>query len=367
MNLEQKANSAFDALVVDDLPAYIAHQYTQVVSVSIAKRVTGTLPAHLREASEGLAEVFCLTDPSRTDNPIVFASDEFHRTTQYGMGYVLGRNCRFLQGPLTNPNSVRRLRESLTAGKECCEVFLNYRRDGSPFMNLLMTAPLCDSRGIIRYFIGAQVDVSGLVKDCTEMESLERLLAEQEQEHERERNGSDEDSDNRQVRERKDEFEELSEMLNMGELATVRRSGGRMHREMQDEVAETAPSAAAHRPRLLLKEPSGEASGMTGQLASASGKLRGVYQHVSHILSVPVKAFHLFIYSYIDYLIIVSSRATISLPTNTFRLAVTEGTRHSAVAFPQQDRWLGSSTSGARGGTCGRARSDCESALGHQV
>jgi hypothetical protein len=38
-----------------------------------------------------------------------------------------------------------------------------------------MMAPLCDSRGKIRYFIGAQVDVSGLVKECYDLESLKRL------------------------------------------------------------------------------------------------------------------------------------------------------------------------------------------------
>jgi hypothetical protein len=62
--LEDKANKAF-----------ITHVYIQLVSVSIQKRVTGTLPPMLREASEGLAEVFCLSDPSRTDNPIIFASE----------------------------------------------------------------------------------------------------------------------------------------------------------------------------------------------------------------------------------------------------------------------------------------------------
>lgn len=50
---------------------------------------------------------------------------EFHRTTQYGMSYVLGRNCRFLQGPKTSPHSVRRLRDAIDAGRETCEVFLN--------------------------------------------------------------------------------------------------------------------------------------------------------------------------------------------------------------------------------------------------
>lgn len=55
----------------------------------------------------------------------------------------------------------------------------NSRRDGSPFVNLLMIAPLCDSRGQIRYHIGAQVDVSGLVKDCTDLESFQQLVVNQ--------------------------------------------------------------------------------------------------------------------------------------------------------------------------------------------
>lgn len=73
--LEEKALRAFDVMVRDDLPAYITHMYIQIVSLSISRRITGTLAPHLREASEGLAEVFCLTDPSRADNPIVFASE----------------------------------------------------------------------------------------------------------------------------------------------------------------------------------------------------------------------------------------------------------------------------------------------------
>ena len=73
--LENKANQAFDALVREELPAYITQMYIQIVSLSISQRITGVLAPHLREASEGLAEVFCLTDPSRPDNPIVFASE----------------------------------------------------------------------------------------------------------------------------------------------------------------------------------------------------------------------------------------------------------------------------------------------------
>lgn len=77
--LEEKARLAFDRLVAEELPAFVAHTWTNVVSLSIQQRITGTLPPHLREASEGLAEVFCLTDPSRDDNPIVFASEGMQR------------------------------------------------------------------------------------------------------------------------------------------------------------------------------------------------------------------------------------------------------------------------------------------------
>ena len=88
--LEDKADQAFDVLVRDDLPAYVTYMYIQIVSASISQRISGSLAPHLREASEGLAEVFCLTDPSRPDNPIVFASEGKHqcpRTCQHGLPY----------------------------------------------------------------------------------------------------------------------------------------------------------------------------------------------------------------------------------------------------------------------------------------
>ncbi|KAM3070707.1 hypothetical protein ACMFMF_008158 [Clarireedia jacksonii] len=280
--LEEKAAKAFDVLVREDLPAYITHTFLQTVSISIQRRVTGTLPAHLREASEGLAEVFCLTDPSRPDNPIVFASEEFHRTTQYGMDYVIGRNCRFLQGPKTNPFSVRRIREKIEAGQEHCETFLNYRRDGSPFMNMLMCAPLCDSRGVIRYFIGAQVDVSGLVKDCTDLESLQRLVEAEERSNNvhADRTANSDLHLGEPDHPVKDEFQELSEMLNMQELETVRRWGGKMHKETEEEHPEIGYAKRNwSKPRLHIMSTSPDGVKENPGLGRISGKLSGIYEN----------------------------------------------------------------------------------------
>jgi hypothetical protein len=50
---------------------------------------------------------------------------EFHRTTQYGVSYAIGRNCRFLQGPKTNRSSVARFGKAAKEGKDHSEVLLN--------------------------------------------------------------------------------------------------------------------------------------------------------------------------------------------------------------------------------------------------
>jgi hypothetical protein len=90
--LEERARAAFDILATEELPAYITHQYIQIVSSTITARVTGSLAPGLRESSDGLAEVFCLTDPSRPDNPIVFASEgKFGGIQSHGLSLTLCR------------------------------------------------------------------------------------------------------------------------------------------------------------------------------------------------------------------------------------------------------------------------------------
>lgn len=142
--LETRVQDALNALTAEELPAFITATCINITSKVVEERVRGTLPDKFQGTSDALAEVFCLTDPSRPDNPIIFASGgkqgtclytggdvsnsiclEFHRTTQYGMDYVLGRNCRFLQGPKTNQNSVRRIREGIQSGRHHSELFLN--------------------------------------------------------------------------------------------------------------------------------------------------------------------------------------------------------------------------------------------------
>jgi PAS domain S-box-containing protein len=100
------------------------------------------------------------TTPVLPDNPIIFANSAFLDLTGYPHQEVLGRNCRFLQGPETDPGAVAEIRRAITAGVEITIEILNYRRDGSRFWNELYISPIRDPQGRIRHFFASQVDMT---------------------------------------------------------------------------------------------------------------------------------------------------------------------------------------------------------------
>ena len=59
---------------------------------------------------------FLITDPSLQDNPIVFATPDFYTMTGYTAKEVLGRNCRFLQGPGTSQRAVEVISKAVQSG-----------------------------------------------------------------------------------------------------------------------------------------------------------------------------------------------------------------------------------------------------------
>lgn len=73
--LEQRVQDGLNALTAEELPAFITSRCITITSKIVEERVRGTLPMKFRDTSNALAEVFCLTDPTRPDNPIIFASE----------------------------------------------------------------------------------------------------------------------------------------------------------------------------------------------------------------------------------------------------------------------------------------------------
>mmetsp|Transcript_24445 Transcript_24445/g.36214 ORF Transcript_24445/g.36214 Transcript_24445/m.36214 type:complete len:425 (+) Transcript_24445:207-1481(+) len=103
---------------------------------------------------------FVVTDPSLPDNPIVYATQGFLNLTGYTLDQVLGRNCRFLQGPETDPKAVEKIRRSIEDGSDMSVCLLNYRVDGTTFWNQFFIAALRDASGNITNYVGVQCKVS---------------------------------------------------------------------------------------------------------------------------------------------------------------------------------------------------------------
>jgi len=97
-----------------------------------------------------------VSDPNIPDNPMIFVSEEFEAQTGYTPEESVGYNCRFLQGPDTDAEAINAIRHALKARTRFTVDILNYRKDGTPFMNRLRIRPILGQDGALLYFIGAQ-------------------------------------------------------------------------------------------------------------------------------------------------------------------------------------------------------------------
>ncbi len=118
-----------------------------------------------------------VTDPRQFDNPIVFANDAFLKLTGYSRLEVNGRNCRFLQGPDTDPAAIARIRQAVRDEVDVRVDLLNYRKDGSTFHNALFMGPVRDATGQVVYFFASQLDVSEHHAMQAEIARLQARLA----------------------------------------------------------------------------------------------------------------------------------------------------------------------------------------------
>jgi PAS domain S-box-containing protein len=100
-----------------------------------------------------------ISDACQLDNPIIYASRGFCTLTGYNLSEIIGRNCRFLQGPKTDPEEVRKIRQGVAEGKDTSVRLLNYKKDGSSFWNEFFVAALRGGDDKIVNYIGVQCEV----------------------------------------------------------------------------------------------------------------------------------------------------------------------------------------------------------------
>ncbi|XP_071694029.1 phototropin-2 [Rutidosis leptorrhynchoides] len=133
---------------------------------------------------ERIEKNFVISDPRLPDCPIIFASDSFLELTEYTREEILGRNCRFLQGPETDQGTVDKIRVAIREQRDITVQLINYTKSGKKFWNLFHLQPMHDQKGELQYFIGVQLDGSGHVEplrnrlsDTTEKQSAKLVKA----------------------------------------------------------------------------------------------------------------------------------------------------------------------------------------------
>ena len=100
-----------------------------------------------------------ISDPRIKDNPIISCNAAFMELTGYSEDEILGRNCRFLAGPATEPWLTEAIRDGVRRHAPVLVEILNYKRDGTPFRNAVLVAPIFDDEGVLEYFLGSQVEL----------------------------------------------------------------------------------------------------------------------------------------------------------------------------------------------------------------
>lgn len=122
-----------------------------------------------------------IADAHVPELPIIYANPAFERITGYSLAETIGRNCRFLQGPETDPLAVEQIQQAITGGNECRVRLVNYRKDGTPFWNELTISPIYTTHGALTHFIGILNDITGQVAleeqlhQAQKLESIGRL------------------------------------------------------------------------------------------------------------------------------------------------------------------------------------------------
>ncbi|KAL0941882.1 vivid pas protein vvd [Colletotrichum truncatum] len=109
-----------------------------------------------------------LCDLEQPDTPIVYASEHFSLLTGYSNKEILGKNCRFLQAPggkvrkqsarkHVDKDTIKKMERAVKTNDEVQLEVLNFKKDGTPFVNILTMIPVCWDSQHYRYSVGFQV------------------------------------------------------------------------------------------------------------------------------------------------------------------------------------------------------------------
>ncbi len=169
---------AGDSIIVDQLISCTSEDaiictISEAENVEEVKEELSVKERAMDEAPIGIT----ISDPSKEDNPLIYANDAYSALTGYDQDELVGRNCRFLQGEATREAPTTEIRQAINAEEPVSVELRNYRKDGELFWNRVTIAPLYDDNVDVEHFVGFQENVTPYRKLLTEFNNLGRVMA----------------------------------------------------------------------------------------------------------------------------------------------------------------------------------------------
>jgi diguanylate cyclase (GGDEF)-like protein/PAS domain S-box-containing protein len=121
---------------------------------------------------ENTSAAIAISDIRQHDQPLVYVNEAFEHLTGFTAAEILGRNCRFLQGPLRDQSEIAILSDAITDGRSIRTLIRNYRKSGEVFWNDLTLAPMRDGAGSVTHYFSICFDVSATIAQKQEAEKL---------------------------------------------------------------------------------------------------------------------------------------------------------------------------------------------------
>jgi PAS domain S-box-containing protein len=177
LSLRSAAGDAIDARVAGVAVTHDGEPSVQLVVRDVTEeRAREERLTLFGRAIEATVQGITIADARRPDDPLIYANAAFERITGYPVDEVLGRNCRFLQGEGTDPETVAEVRAAVEARRPVATELLNYRKDGTPFWNRLEIVPIAADDGTVTHFLGLQRDVTDRREREERLSVMDRVL-----------------------------------------------------------------------------------------------------------------------------------------------------------------------------------------------
>ncbi|MFT6068305.1 MAG: PAS domain S-box-containing protein [Bacteriovoracaceae bacterium] len=118
---------------------------------------------------------YCLTivDMKKEGRPCIYTNKKFLENTDYNPAEAIDKNLSYLQGPLTSQSTILFMREAFDKKEACIQDVINYKKDGTPFLNRLLMVPIIDGDNF--FYLGFQNDITTLKGLHYKEESLKSI------------------------------------------------------------------------------------------------------------------------------------------------------------------------------------------------